>query len=364
MHLTALTAHVRVRPILCLRALLAGLMLTAMLAGPVSAAPANDDDVATGAFLGRLLDEINKRREQAGTQRLAYIAPGATGALDDFFAQTLPELAWPGPCVHHLVDGEDSGEYVLARGFVGEVRGEVLACPGPEEPYWTPNRTADEWWSSPGHFEVLYGDPDANSLACSVVGVQGGPPASGGKGKGKNRGPSRPADAASAVLCVTFHDGDTSSDTQAQSAAALAADVATVWEAEADDERAVEPEAADEAVESEPEPGDDLATESASEAAADEAIEPAAEVQDESDAEAAAEVQDESDGEPAAADSVNVAVFDPDKPWIPTISPKRLLGIPQMGQDIALFPPFIPVRPDGSSETAERMPIAETWPVS
>jgi len=200
MHLTMLILRSAIRSILCLRALLTALTLVAALTGPVSAAPAAVDDQER-AFLDRLVDEINQRRELAGTQPLALM-PSATPPLDDFFAQTLPELAWPGPCVHHLVDGEDSASYVQASGVNGEARGEVLACPGPE-PYWTPDRTADEWWSSPGHFDVLYGDPDANALACSAVGVHSGAPTG---GKGKKKGGGQTPEAASAVLCVTFLD--------------------------------------------------------------------------------------------------------------------------------------------------------------
>ncbi len=174
----------------------AALALTIHLAVPAAAAaPARDDDEIVDAFLNRLLDEINMRRDAAGTQRLAYVPASANAALDGFFAETLPALAWPGPCMHHLVDGAFSWEYVNAAGFDGEARGEVLACPGPE-PYWTPDRTAETWWGSPVHHDVLYADPDASAIACSAYGVHGGE-----KKKNKN---SRSSDAASAVLCVTF----------------------------------------------------------------------------------------------------------------------------------------------------------------
>src|SRR5262249_28630915 len=69
--------------------------------------------------------------------------------------------------------GAFSWDYVLATGFGGEARGEVLACPGPE-PYWTPGRAAAQWWDSPSHFKVLYADPYANALACSANGVRSG----------------------------------------------------------------------------------------------------------------------------------------------------------------------------------------------
>jgi hypothetical protein len=91
---------------------------------------------------------------------------------------------------------------VLATGFDGEARGEVLACPGPE-PYWTPDLAAEQWWESPSHFAVLYADPDANALACSASGLREG--ATDGKGRGKSR--SRTEGAASAILCVTFREG-------------------------------------------------------------------------------------------------------------------------------------------------------------
>lgn len=168
------------------------LALTTQIAvAPADAAPAADEEIADG-FLLRLLDEINARRGSLGAQPLSYVPAHANAALEGFLAETAPAIAWPGPCMHHLVGGSFSWDYVQAAGFGGEARGEVLACPGPE-PYWTPDRTADQWWASPVHFGVLYADVDANTIACSAYGVSGG---------GSRRG--RVSDAAMAVLCVTF----------------------------------------------------------------------------------------------------------------------------------------------------------------
>lgn len=173
--------------------IIAVFILTAQIVvAPVEAAPPADDEVADG-FLVRLLHEINARRASIGNRGLSFVPAHANAALDGFLAETAPAIAWPGPCMHRVVRGAFSWDYVNAAGFGGEARGEVLACPGPE-PYWTPDRAADQWWGSPIHFDVLYGDPDANALACSAYGVGGG----GGKRKG------RVADAAMAVLCVTF----------------------------------------------------------------------------------------------------------------------------------------------------------------
>ena len=163
-----------------------------------AAAPVLDDPVAD-AFLLRLLDAINARRARNGTQQLTYVPARANTALDGFLAETVGEIGWPGPCMHLLVDGAFSWDYVQAAGFGGEARGEVIACPGPE-PYWTPDRAAEQWWDSPIHHDVLYADPDANALACSAYGVRS---TSNGGGR-RNRDNSGSADAASAVLCVTF----------------------------------------------------------------------------------------------------------------------------------------------------------------
>jgi hypothetical protein len=172
--------------------IIAVLLVSAQVAvSPAGAAPAAEAEVDDG-FLLRLLDEINQRRASVGNSDLVFVPAHANAALDGFLASTAPAIAWPGPCMHHLVDGAFSWDYVNAAGFGGEARGEVLACPGPE-PYWTPDRTADQWWVSPIHFDVLYGDPDANALACSAYGVNG---------DSRRRG--RIADAAMAVLCVTF----------------------------------------------------------------------------------------------------------------------------------------------------------------
>ena len=77
-------------------------------------------------------------------------------------------MAWPGPCMHQALGGSFSWEYIRAAAdFDAEPRGEVLACPGPD-PYWTPERAADRWLTSPSHAAILYGDADANAVACGV----------------------------------------------------------------------------------------------------------------------------------------------------------------------------------------------------
>jgi hypothetical protein len=157
------------------------------------AAPLADDGDVADPFLTRLLDEINIRRDAAGTPRLAFVPRPANDALGAFLGETAPTIAWPRPCMHQLFSGGYSWDYVhAATGFDAEARGEVLACPGPE-PYWTPDRAAEQWWTSPIHFDVLYADGDANAVACSAYGTQGG---------GKKKSTS----AAMAILCVTFHE--------------------------------------------------------------------------------------------------------------------------------------------------------------
>ena len=134
-----------------------------------------------------------------GARPLTFIPASANAALDTFFARTAAGLGWPGACSHDFGEGALPWDAVLAAGFGGAPRGEVLACPGPE-PYWTPDLTAERWWDSPIHFGVLYADGDSSSIACSAYGVHGG--ANEG-GKKKRKGGGSP-EAASAVICVTF----------------------------------------------------------------------------------------------------------------------------------------------------------------
>jgi hypothetical protein len=217
----------RARLLMRASVLLAILLIAAQILPPATAASANPaagpadpaNDGLTSAFLKRLLDEINKRRDRIGTQHLDYIPPEAAAPLDGFLAKTMPSLAWPRPCGHHLVGGAFSWDYVFATGFGGEARGEVLACPGPE-PYWTPARAAEQWWESPSHFAVLYADRYADALACGVAGMRSSVQI------GQQKGKTETADAASAVLCVTFHEGEASSPAATGSVARESAD----WE--------------------------------------------------------------------------------------------------------------------------------------
>jgi hypothetical protein len=192
---------VRLRRAARLAAVLASILLVAnVIIAPVptvAAAPAQDDEVVDG-YLMRLLDAINDRRDWIGTQHLAFVPASANAALDGFLAETVGGIGWPGPCVHHLVNGAFSWDFVIAAGFGGDPRGEVIACPGPE-PYWTPDLAAERWWESPIHFDVLYADPSSNAIACSAYGVS-----SSDGGNNRRRGGVGTSGAASAVLCVTF----------------------------------------------------------------------------------------------------------------------------------------------------------------
>ena len=169
-----------------------------VIAAP-SAAPARDGEEVADAFLMRLLAAINERRDRNGTRPLAFVPARANAALDRFFAETVAGLGWPGPCTHDFADGGVAWDAVLAAGFGGAPRGEVLACPGPE-PYWTPDRTAEQWWHSPIHFDVFYADGDSDSIACSAHGVQAGA----NEGEKQKRKEGGSPSAASAVICVTF----------------------------------------------------------------------------------------------------------------------------------------------------------------
>jgi uncharacterized protein YkwD len=148
-------------------------------------------DEATNAFMNRLLDEINARRDAVGTPRLAFVAHGANAALDEFLAYVAPGMMYPNPCMHLTIGDALAWDYVADHGYGSNPLGEVLACPDPEgSGYWTPSRTAESWLVSPGHAEILYGDPEANAIACGAYA-----PRKSGR-----------SIAAAAVLCVTYRD--------------------------------------------------------------------------------------------------------------------------------------------------------------
>ena len=151
-----------------------------LLASPTAALAVPPDGIQDGLgvstagaaapYLDQLLDEINRRREQAGTPPLTYAPDDANDAVGRYLADLTPLMLAAHGCFH----GSSPGwSYVAAVGFRAEPRGEVLACPS-NDGYWTPDRIADGWWSSPVHQRVLYGDPNANAVACGTYGSQRG----------------------------------------------------------------------------------------------------------------------------------------------------------------------------------------------
>jgi len=119
-----------------------------------------------------------------GTQPVSYIGEEANEAVGAYLADLTPVLEATMGCYHGDTPAWD---YVAAAtGFGGEARGEVLACPDGNG-FWTSDRIAEAWLNSPGHFEEIYGDPDANAVACGTYGAQRG------------------GRAFETIACVTYH---------------------------------------------------------------------------------------------------------------------------------------------------------------
>jgi uncharacterized protein YkwD len=140
-------------------------------ASPKNAPAARIEKASSGDYLSDLLEEINARRAMVGTQPMAYIGDEANAAVDAYLADLTPRLVATFGCYHGSTPAWDYVE--AATGVGGEARGEVLACPD-ESGYWTSDRIADAWLNSPGHFQEIYGDGDANAVACGTYGSQRG----------------------------------------------------------------------------------------------------------------------------------------------------------------------------------------------
>jgi hypothetical protein len=175
------------------RSLAAALTLAAsLLVAPASAptdalaapAEARRAPQQSGGYLDQLLDEINGRRAMVGSPPLSYANANANAAVGEYLADLTPMMVSMHACFHGMHNPVPPGwDYVTASGLDGEARGEVIGCPM-DGFQWTPEQIANSWWESPAHFQSLYGDPDANVVAC------------GGYGQGR-RGYE-------AVACVTF----------------------------------------------------------------------------------------------------------------------------------------------------------------
>ena len=96
------------------------------------------------------------------------MADAANDAVGAYLADLTPQLEETMACFH----GDNNpvapaSDYISASGLDGEARGEVLACPD-DTGFWTADRIADAWLNSPVHFDEIYGDGDANAVACGT----------------------------------------------------------------------------------------------------------------------------------------------------------------------------------------------------
>ena len=157
------------------------------LAAPAEARKPQAAEVEASPYLDQLLHEINARRARVGTQPVVYATAGANQAVAQYLADLTPQMLAYNACFHGQYNPvPPAWDYVAASGLTGEARGEVLGCPDTSG-YWTTARLADGWWSSPMHFQALYGDPEANTVACGTY------------------GPLRGGQAFETIACVTYH---------------------------------------------------------------------------------------------------------------------------------------------------------------
>jgi hypothetical protein len=151
-----------------------GALLVAPWVGPSSARA--DLFLADGdePYVRQLVDEINGWRAAAGTAPLALDGDGPRAALASYVADLTRAMVATGQCFHG--DGHRVAsvwDYLAASGVTLSGGSEVLGCPS-HDGYWTPTRIAERWWTSPLHHQLLYRDPNVNTLACGTYGPQRG----------------------------------------------------------------------------------------------------------------------------------------------------------------------------------------------
>jgi uncharacterized protein YkwD len=155
--------------------MLAASLLVAPLSSsdPAFAAPAEArNSRQSSGYMDQLLNEINGRRAMVGSPPLSYAAGDANAAVDHYLADLTPLMMSMNVCFHGSYNPvPPAWDYVADAGVDGEARGEVIGCPmGGFQ--WTPQQITKTWWESPAHFQALYGDPEANVVACG--GYDGG----------------------------------------------------------------------------------------------------------------------------------------------------------------------------------------------
>jgi hypothetical protein len=149
------------------------------------AAPAEAKNSApSGGYMDQLLNEINGRRAMVGSPPMMLADSRANAAVGQYMADLTPQMLALHSCFHGMHNPVAPGwDYVADAGLEGEARGEVIGCPS-NGFQWTPQQIATSWWNSPAHFDALYGDPEANVVAC------------GGWGQGRQ--------GFETIACVTF----------------------------------------------------------------------------------------------------------------------------------------------------------------
>jgi hypothetical protein len=148
-------------------------------AGVAAIPPGANPEAARKAYMALLFQEINLRRDRAGSPRYEYMADAGSEAVDAYLRDLLPAMVDAHSCFHGSDrEGMRAGwDYLGDVGIdEGKVGGEVLACPDTSEGgFWTPPGIADGWWKSPHHFATLYADRRPAVIACGAdVPIKGG----------------------------------------------------------------------------------------------------------------------------------------------------------------------------------------------
>jgi hypothetical protein len=138
----------------------------------VGGPPGANPDALRKAYMTLLFQEINVRRDRAGSPRYNYMADTGSEAVNAYLRDLLPAMVERRSCFHGSDQpGMRAGwDYLEDVGIdESKVGGEVLACPDTDAGgFWTPSGIADGWWRSPSHWKTLYGDGRPRVVACGA----------------------------------------------------------------------------------------------------------------------------------------------------------------------------------------------------
>jgi hypothetical protein len=138
-----------------------------VLEGTVEADQVPGDDQPAGQTpqASKLLQALNQWRNQSGNPEFKVVPEVVQEQINAYGNALIDAMKANGACLHGNQTSVGSPFVAVKLPPGWSVLGEVLGCPA-QPGLWTPEILSRDWWQSPVHKRIVFGNRQASSIGC------------------------------------------------------------------------------------------------------------------------------------------------------------------------------------------------------